>query len=157
MRLSGPMLCVFQARCNTCLCQLLGYYQNRKLVGTNILVLTSVLTVLLFASNVDAAFRCYTCYGTAKCADEFSKSSDLESGATCRACTKVKKDGVVIRECSSFSYDEYKCEKKDGAEGCVCDTELCNSSNNLAVSMATILGATLAVLFAKFTQLLMIV
>ncbi|KAH3752883.1 uncharacterized protein LOC127848447 isoform X2 [Dreissena polymorpha] len=122
------------------------------MVGTTTFVLAGVLAVLLCVSSVDAAFKCYECAGTSdsdSCSDEFVKNSDLESEAICEACTKVKTNGMVVRACSEVAYKD-DCEEQDGAHACSCDSELCNGSSTLVVSMATMLAATLAVFFAKF-------
>ncbi|KAH3802269.1 U-scoloptoxin(05)-Cw1a-like [Dreissena polymorpha] len=123
------------------------------MVGTNTFVLAGVLAVLLCVSRVDAAFKCYQCIGTSdsdSCSDEFEKSSSLESSSNCNACTKSKTNGIVTRACSPISLGGNKCEESNGVEQCICESELCNGSNNLAVSVVTLLAATLAVYFVKF-------
>ncbi|KAH3752885.1 hypothetical protein DPMN_187511 [Dreissena polymorpha] len=108
---------------------------------------------MISVSKVEAAFKCYTCVGISdkdSCSDEFTKSSSLESSSNCNACTKTKTNGIVARVCSPISLGGNKCEESNGIEVCICESELCNGSNNLAVSMVTLLAATLAVYFVKF-------
>ncbi|KAH3709158.1 uncharacterized protein LOC127857029 [Dreissena polymorpha] len=117
------------------------------MVGAKTFVSACALAVLLCVSNVDA-FKCYDCSGT-DCADEFTKSSSLESSlTTCVACTKTKTSGVVTRDCSLVAIGN-DCTTSGDDAYCTCDSELCNGSNNMAVSMATLLGATLVVFFSN--------
>ncbi|XP_052249264.1 uncharacterized protein LOC127857026 isoform X2 [Dreissena polymorpha] len=121
------------------------------MVGAKTFVLACALAVLLCVSNVDAVFKCYSCIGTSSsdsCSDEFTKSSSLESEATCLSCIKGKQGDVVVRSCSATALSN-GCTKSGDAEACNCDSELCNGSNNMAVSMATLLGATLVFLFSN--------
>ncbi|KAH3709169.1 uncharacterized protein LOC127857026 isoform X1 [Dreissena polymorpha] len=122
------------------------------MVGAKTFVLACALAVLLCVSNVDAAFKCYDCIGTSSsdsCSDEFTKSSSLESSsANCEACTKTKLSGVVTRGCSPVAIGN-DCTTSGDDASCTCNSELCNGSNNMAVSMATLLGATLVVFFSN--------
>ncbi|KAH3709180.1 uncharacterized protein LOC127857028 [Dreissena polymorpha] len=115
------------------------------MIGKKIFGIACVLAVLLCVPSVDA-FKCYACIGTAECSDPFTKSTDLESTQTnCMACLKTKTNGVVVRACSSAALGSNKCEKANGVEACICESELCNGSINLAFSTTMLLGATLVV------------
>ncbi|KAH3709277.1 uncharacterized protein LOC127857982 [Dreissena polymorpha] len=118
------------------------------MVGTNTVVFVCALAALLCVSNVDAAFKCYVCNSltNSACSDKFTGSSSLESTATCLGCTKSKASGLVIRTCSVLAGSGCVTSGDDAV--CTCGSELCNGSNNIAVSMATLLGATLVVLFS---------
>ncbi|XP_052250353.1 protein quiver-like [Dreissena polymorpha] len=120
------------------------------MVGSNTFLLACALAALLCVSNVDAAFKCYVCSSVTKsgCSDEFTKSSTLESAATCLGCAKGKTGDVVVRTCSLIAVSN-GCTKSGDAAVCFCDSKLCNGSNNMAVSMAALLGATLVVLFSN--------
>ncbi|KAH3806454.1 hypothetical protein DPMN_134775 [Dreissena polymorpha] len=64
-------------------------------------------------------------------------------------CMKTNVNGVVTRVCSLIPLGN-KCEKSGGTAVCVCDSELCNGSDTLAISMTLLLCAMLAVFFSKF-------
>ncbi|KAH3709175.1 hypothetical protein DPMN_068637 [Dreissena polymorpha] len=115
------------------------------MVGTNTFVLASVLAVLISVSKVDAAFKCYSCDSVTDsgCSDKFSASSAFESPATCRGCSMVKLYGVVTRACLIQSLGN-TCEESGENAACYCESELCNGSNTLAISTATLIYASLA-------------
>ncbi|XP_052249262.1 protein quiver-like [Dreissena polymorpha] len=132
-------------------CDLPDLYRRRDMVGTNTFVLASVLAVLISVSKVDAAFKCYSCDSVTDsgCSDKFSASSAFESPATCRGCSMVKLYGVVTRACLIQSLGN-TCEESGENAACYCESELCNGSNTLAISTATLIYASLAVFLYKF-------
>ncbi|KAH3716104.1 protein quiver-like [Dreissena polymorpha] len=121
------------------------------MVGTNTFLFACALAALLCVSNVDA-FKCYVCSSVTDsgCSDKFHKSYTLESSsATCDSCIKTKKKDSVIRTCAPVDFGNTCQSSGDDGAFCSCHSELCNGSNNMAVSMATLLGATLVVLFSN--------
>ena len=82
--------------------------------------------------------HCWKSYATAHLFDKFIDLFDFFS-AVARSCspTKMKTD----------------CQKAEAgghtAEACYCDTDLCNNSSSVYVSIATGVMATLAVILSK--------
>ncbi|XP_052813358.1 uncharacterized protein LOC128240682 [Mya arenaria] len=102
---------------------------------------------------VSEAIKCYHCTFTADCEDDFKKK-DHTPVENCTQCTKTKtvNDGKqsVARMCMPSKGGENKCDEKEqsGAEvtNCWCDTDLCNGTPRVTVTVFTLVTVVLVAL-----------
>ncbi|WAR10845.1 hypothetical protein MAR_035921 [Mya arenaria] len=98
---------------------------------------------------VSEAIKCYHCTFTADCEDDFKKKDhtpgphDHRFKAQCGRC-------AVARMCMPSKGGENKCDEKEqsGAEvtNCWCDTDLCNGTPRVTVTVFTLVTVVLVAL-----------
>ena len=98
---------------------------------------THVLGVIVLLGITLHTGSCIKCYDCMNCDEPFSAAdtetiTDLKL-VDCASCTKTILKDTVARTCLPIAGED-GCSEKDGAEVCVCSTDLCNAAS---VTMAT--------------------
>merc|ERR1712179_506529 len=145
----------------------MGIYIIINFVKNNILCITmncsmraivAVVLVLGLTAYSTEAVKCYVCSAVdgKACNDPFDKNANVQTQDNCATCSKAKFDAagvkVVARSCDPVALGK-GCQSASyqgqSADMCYCDSDLCNSSTRMSVSMAVVLSFGLGVMMLK--------
>jgi hypothetical protein len=118
-----------------------------------LVLLLAVLTTVVLVSPSDAV-SCYQCtMGSEVCADPFKSSLTPVSCPSGQICFKIKSGDSVHRHCGPV-LGKTGCESKteSGTKNtvCLCDTDKCNSGQQLFFSSHVVLILLLVLLFVNY-------
>ncbi|WAR14820.1 hypothetical protein MAR_004925 [Mya arenaria] len=119
---------------------------------SSVVVLSLIGAVVLLAVGQTDAIECYVCGLSVACNDNPDLAhTDVTTLIGCLSCSKIKINDFVTRGCSDFAHAE-SCSEIDllSTHTCYCNTNFCNSSSHVTVSMAIALVVAFAAMLFTF-------